>query len=283
MIVFLRRKNLGRTSCRGIKRAMKAPGMIIRNDLYEDRVPENAKMIVRWGCTGKFNLSNVLNKAESISLVNNKYEFRKTLNEAQLSPKTWFDPEDADIIYPCIVRPEKHAQGRRLWLCNNKEELDQVVEKHKQTKLGYQRLYISEYISKIKEFRVFVGSGRVIWVAEKTPGNPKEIAWNVAKGGKFENVRWMEWDKEVIRTALEAFNLTGLDFGGVDVMLDENGNSYVLEINSAPSQTSEYRQNCVAKYLDYIVLFGKEPIPVTTHVGKYLPYIHPCLTKKAIL
>ena len=74
---------------------------------------------------------------------------------------------------------------------------------------------------------------------------------------------------------------TVLDFGAVDVMVDADGRPYVLEINSAPSQTSPYRQECMAKAFDYIVRNGKEPIPVIAERGGYKRFIHPALTPDA--
>jgi predicted ATP-grasp superfamily ATP-dependent carboligase len=73
-----------------------------------------------------------------------------------------------------------------------------------------------------------------------------------------------------------------LDFGGVDIIVDKYGIPYVLEINSAPSQTSPYRQQCVAKVFDYIVENGKETISLGSS-GKYLRYIHPAIEPKAIV
>jgi glutathione synthase/RimK-type ligase-like ATP-grasp enzyme len=127
---------------------------------------------------------------------------------------------------------------------------------------------------------VFVGSGRAVWVAQKTPGNPEDVAWNVAQGGRFDNVRFNDWPLKVVKTAIEAFNYTDLDFGGVDVIVDNN-NAYVLEINSAPSQTSPYRQECVAKYFDYVVKNGKNRIELIKEKGGYLKFIHPAIDNKA--
>ena len=80
---------------------------------------------------------------------------------------------------------------------------------------------------------------------------------------------------------IEAFKLSGLDFGGVDVMVDGEGNVSILEINSAPSLTSPYRQSCMAKAFDYIVEHGKEEIPLIEGRGGYLKFIHPAITSKA--
>lgn len=96
-----------------------------------------------------------------------------------------------------------------------------------------------------------VMAGRVAWVAEKTPGNPEDHAWNVGRGGRFDNVRWGEWNVDVVNEALKAASLTGLFYCGVDVMLGVGGVPYVVEVNSAPSQTSPYRISCTAKVLRF--------------------------------
>ena len=60
-------------------------------------------------------------------------------------------------------------------------------------------------------------------------------------------------------------------------------NVYVLEINSAPSQTSPYRQECTAKAFDYVIEYGKKRIPLIEEKGGYLKFIHPAICDKALL
>jgi D-alanine-D-alanine ligase-like ATP-grasp enzyme len=82
---------------------------------------------------------------------------------------------------------------------------------------------------------------------------------------------------------VEAFELSDLDFGGVDVMTDADGNAYVIEINSAPSLTSEYRQQCMAKCFDYIAEHGKARIPRVEQRGDWKKFIHPSLSERALV
>jgi hypothetical protein len=239
----------------------------------------------------------VVNTAEAIHQVADKAAFRKLTADAGLAPKTWLSYEKwfndycwyvydlgwgADDKFDdqkkFVVRRATHHQGRFLDVCTTYNEMIDVCNKYDDS-----NYYISEYIPKVAEYRVFIVSGRVVWVAQKTPGNPDDVAWNVARGGRFDNVRWDDWPLKAVRVAREAFLLSSLDFGGVDVMVDATGNAYVLEINSAPSQTSPYRQECTAKAFDYIVRHGKERIDVTKERGGYRKFIHPCLTNEAIM
>jgi len=224
----------------------------------------------------------VINSARAIHLVADKREFRRILNDHELCPRTWFSidkmNEARHVNFPVIVRTRTHHQGRGLWTCDGVAVAQHVLFNNRLAEGEY---YINEFIDKKHEYRVFVVQGRVVCVAKKTPGNPDDVAWNVAKGGRFDNVRWDDWDLRAVKIAIQAFNLSGLDFGGVDVMVEGEGDPYVLEINSAPSLTSPYRQECMAKAFDYIVANGKDRIPLIEERGGYTKFIHPAVCDRA--
>ena len=175
-----------------------------------------------------------------------------------------------------VMRMESHSQGRFMVVGSVGEILSSAAEQ-----LDYMHGYVSELINKVAEYRVFVCQNRAVWVARKTPGNPEDVAWNVARGGRFDNVRWGDWPPQVIKAALAAARVSGTDFSGVDVMVDAEGNPYVLEVNSAPSQTSEYRQACVAKAFTYIVRNGKAHFPDPDNFESWKSVIHPALWPRA--
>lgn len=276
---FLRRKKLGKTSTEAISSFMTNKAPVFRNDAA---LPVDDAIVIRWGCTSTVPQKNVLNKASAIHLSSNKAEFRMLCQDNKVScPASTIDKKKAyewvDASISVIVRPSHHAQGKNLYVCNSRSDIDIAFGK-----CG-DGTYAGLFINKVAEYRVFVAQGRAVWVASKTPGDPSAVAWNVAQGGKFENVRWSDWPLQVVDVAVKAHNLSGLDFSGIDIMVDTNGNPFVLEANSAPSQTSEYRQKCVAKVFDYILINGsKASIPLGSS-GKYLKYIHPALDSKAII
>ena len=264
-MLFLRRRRLGLTSCREIVARMETPAAFIRNDKLRLSHFDFEEYLVRWGCTSSLPDAvnsphasfrpTILNKARAIHQVNNKLGFRMLLNEHELCPKTWEAvvcmPEDYfNVSRQVIMRPTHHAQGRNYYYANGWRSAHYYAAELAST--GY---YISEVIDKVAEYRVCVVQGRAAWVAVKEPRegytpSPEE-PWNVATGHfVFNNVNWDNWPLKVVRKAIEAFNLSELDFGGVDVMVDANNNVYVIEINSAPSITSDYRQQCMAKAFD---------------------------------
>jgi glutathione synthase/RimK-type ligase-like ATP-grasp enzyme len=279
MPYLLRRPKLGKTSCNAISGFSQTKFDVYRHD--QARLPSSTtELCIRWGCTANTPSKNVLNSAKAIHTVSNKTEFRRVLQAASLCPPTWFSREEfirsaGNSVWPVIVRPEFHHQGRQLYACNTIAELDAALRR-----CG-EHPYISKFIPKVAEYRVFCVSGRVVCVASKTPSDPDAVAWNVAKGGRFDNVRWDNWPLKAVRVSLEAYELSGLDFGGVDVMVDSDGNCFILEINAAPSLTSEYRQQCFARAFDYIVQHGKDKIPLVKERGGYTKFIHPAVAEKA--
>lgn len=282
-VVMLRRRKLGRTSCREITNFSRNIDVVVRND---QPFPNDLSMVIRWGTTSNVPCNNVVNTAEAIHRVGDKAGFRQILMDHHVNGGTllcpWtfgqqqMDGEDAPN-WPVVVRPRVHAQGKHVYLCNNFEELGRAIARCGE---GW---YASSYINKVAEYRVTFVQGRVAWVARKTPGNPQDVAWNVARGGRFDNVNWGDWPLKAVKYSREAFMLSGLDFGAVDVMVDADGEAYVLEINSAPSQTSPYRQECMAKCFDWLIEHGKAVINVTPERGGWRKFIHPALSEEAII
>jgi len=282
MNIILRRRKLGRTSVREIARLSTTGivGVLNERDPFPNNPPD---FVFRWGCTATlpYREPAVINTAEAIHKVANKASFRKELSNAGLAVDCWLDVAEwvrAGSPLPVIIRPTNHHQGRNLHLARTREDVLRTCSRDRMPN-GY---YISRVFDKTKEYRVFVVQGRAVCVARKTPGNPGDIAWNVAQGGRFDNVRWDDWDLGAVRRSIEAFNLSGLHFGGVDIMADDNRNYCVLEINSAPSLTSPYRQECFAKAFDYIVTRNSDlRIPLSPEIGGYTKFIHPAISNNA--
>lgn len=276
--IILRRRKLGRTSCREIAACMQQAIEVIRND--KDIPP--AAHVFRWGTTSnvpKCEGQIIYNSAESIHWCADKKAGRLAMQAAGIPVPHTFDAarwlgEDALAGYGVcdnfVLRRAKHAQGKDLWHGDAPHIARMIRDKN-----VYDG-YVSRLIDKVAEYRVFVCQGRVVWVAQKKPGNPDQVAWNVAQGGEFSNVRWGEWHMPSCRAAILAALLSKTDFCGVDVMVDADGNPYVLEVNSAPSQTSPYRQSCVAKAFDYMIEKGKEVIPCE-QFKKWRDVAHPAI------
>lgn len=281
--IILRRRKLGRTSCREIAAASTTGIKVVRNWRALDRPRHPVNYVFRWGCTSSLSELQLpaavltVNTAESISWCANKKQGRLDVQAAGVPvPETWTTEEFATSLCgdngDYVLRRSQHAQGRDLW-AGSFDDTCRSIDQHEVAG------YVSRFIDKVAEYRVFVCQNRAVWVAKKTPGNPDQVAWNVAQGGRFDNVRWGEWSMDVVDAALQAARVSGTDFCGVDVMVDEDGMPYVLEVNSAPSQTSPYRQQCVAKAFDYIVRNGKQHFP-DVEAESWRDVIHPALREE---
>ena len=276
--ILLRRRRLGKGSTGGISRASTTGLSVVRN--WTDPFPADTRLVFRWGCTSDlpevYRSCTVVNSAKSIHWCSDKRQGRLDMQAAGVPvPETWatedwqrITPDDQEAMF--VARPARHAQGRNL-RCGTYEGLHNAGT--------FAGGYVSRLVSKVAEYRVMVVCNRVVWVAQKTPGNPDQVAWNVAQGGRFDNVRWDSWPMAVVKAALKAAKVSGCDFCGVDVMVDAEGNPFVLEVNSAPSQTSPYRQVCVAKAFDHIVQNGKDHFDDVQDGPRrtYKSYIHPAL------
>ena len=281
--LILRRKKLGLGSCKGIKEASTTGLGYIRNDLMIDADFEGVDYVFRWGCTSTVPVKHVVNTAEAIHTVNDKSGFRmKLLSDADsiiYTPNTTTCLAEAKKLLefgPVFIRPRKHSQGKKYALTSKESFIEEAFNK-----IG-DGSYATTYLDKKSEFRVFVCQGRVVWVANKIPENPEDVVWNVAQGGVFENVSWGNWNLEVTRAAVEAVRVAGLDFGGVDLVVDTKGSVWIIEINSAPSQTSPYRQSCTAKAFDYICENGKETMKLNNNYSpdNWRHFIHPAIWTK---
>lgn len=104
--------------------------------------------------------------------------------------------------------------------------------------------YFQQKIRKVREFRVHVltwADSQVPIIQEKTPGNPEDLCWNRHNNGKFEtkfskllginkleDVDLQEKLSEIGRRCARALRY---DFGGVDVLMNEGGELFVVEMN----------------------------------------------------
>jgi hypothetical protein len=283
MNVFLRREGLGLDSIRNIMSKMANPTnvKIFRVDLRNPKPV--CDYAFSWGVHDLrgYSFDKLVNTPEAIIEISNKGGFRKKLADAGFAmPTTKNRSEALDLISSgkkLVVRPYSHFGGSNTYLASCANSLDSAI---RNCGTGW---YASEFIPKVKEFRAFVAQGRVAYIVEKIVPDTSAIAWNVHQGGRFENVRYDEWNLRVAKIAVEAFNLTSLDFGAVDIIVDSENKPYVLEINSAPAMTSEYWTTCVAKVFDYIIANGKDRIPLITDRGNWRKFIHPAIQSEALI
>lgn len=246
-----------------------------------DLLPEDGGLCFRWGCTATIpGGTKVINTADAIHGVFDKRGFRAKMAAVDLSPKCWTDFGEFLDNWGCthpfedaIVRPANHTRSENLHYCRSFREVYDAIKQCKD-------YYISEYIKKDSEYRVFFCQGRILGVIRKIPVDPDAVSWGCVEQGDFKYVDWSEWPLEATQMALDAAKLSGLQFGAVDLICDFT-RPYVLEINTAPGLGAlGYWVKQFTKAFDYIVENGKDDIPVSGSTWRHL--VHPALSTGAI-
>lgn len=242
----------------------------------EEATPKGTEYVFRWGYTGNIaNGPKIVNKTAAILETCDKAKFRKKLADAGLAPKTALDIKGFrnEQFFPVIIRPAEHQRSEHLYVANDAWDIMDILPK-----VG-REFYISQKIEKVKEFRVMVVSGRIVWMIEKLPKDKNAVSWGCVQDGDFEYVGWDEWPKNVVEVALKSFELSELDFGAIDIIVDKGGKAYTLEINTAPYLT-EYYAKTIGKSFKWIVEKGRDRFPIREYKG-WRDAIHPGVSKEA--
>lgn len=188
--------------------------------------------LVRWGSAkiiGK--PKKVINAAANIQKAADKLEALKVLKAAGISVPVVFEKttEVKTEDFPVLGRKAHHVAGNDIILCLQKFDLPLAV------KAGSK--YFTKYIPKAYEYRVHVWGDAVIKTSQKvlTDENLLKDAhiWNFDEGFTFKQPQ-VKLPNQAKYMAMEAVDTLGLTFGAVDVLIDENGKAYVLEVNTAP-------------------------------------------------
>lgn len=208
-------------------------------------------VMIRWGSQEEINIPKgcvVYNNSKALRNVSNKSESRKImaaagvnvpLNVTNQTPK-------GDIVYPVIARPHHHSKGKNFVTLKTYQEFINHYNPNS--------WYYSNFVDKVKEFRVHAFMGKCLNLLEKPNPGPGHIAWNRAQNHEaFTNVKWDDYNMNVVLEAFKACKALGADFSGVDVLLDANGKAWVLECNSSPTlNSSEYSCLRYAKAFDWL-------------------------------
>lgn len=211
----------------------------------QDSLPET-DILIRWGCRGAANADFVINKATAIAKAFDKGRTRKLLADNGLSMETYTDlvewlrkATDGDFI----IRPHHHTRSQNMAVASTSQAREAIkfIDSFSGFSEGY---YISKFIQKKKEYRVFVANNRILWVIDKHPKSSDSVSWGCVEQGEFEYVGWSEWPLNVCRLALNAMKHTGLDFGAWDIIVGQENDIHALEVNTAPYLSPYYAKTC---------------------------------------
>lgn len=204
-------------------------------------VPGPGKFIINWGAQNmpaELGRSSIINPPNLLRTASNKLNFFNLCQAAGgiSIPDFTTDRRVAvgwqqDGATVCARALLNGHSGRGLTIHKPDEQLPQSP------------LYV-KYVPKKEEYRVHIIGTNVVDVQRKIkrPDFQGEPNWQIRNhDGGFIFVRnGINPHPSVQIQALAAFSQTGLDFGAVDVIFNEQrAQSYVLEVNTAPGLTGQ--------------------------------------------
>lgn len=133
-----------------------------------------------------------------------------------------FDELGKDVV----VKPLFGSEGKGMVRVNEK---DAAYRLFRALEMGRYIYYVQRYIPHYhKDFRVFVIGGRVAAAMTRTG---KDWKCNMANGAGAEAV---EADDMLRDISIRAAEVIKADYAGVDILPGEDGNLYLIEVNSIP-------------------------------------------------
>jgi glutathione synthase/RimK-type ligase-like ATP-grasp enzyme len=236
---------------------------VIRRDQDKSKyVGRPDKRVINWGATALppnvLSSGEILNHPERVSRVSNKLNFFSDMasdntgrdfippfTTNRREAKSWFSSEKrpASMVFARTKLNGHSGEGIVKLL---PEDFDEQAGK-----LPDSTLYV-KYIPKRHEFRVHVFRGNAFLIQQKMRRNDHPLDDTDFKIRSYNNgfifarndIRVPDC---VVAAAYAAFNISGLDFGAVDVIFNSrHDEAYVLEINTAPglqgSTVEDYKE-----------------------------------------
>jgi RimK family alpha-L-glutamate ligase len=176
----------------------------------------------------------VVNPAGAIEKTVDKYYTSSLLQDADLpAPRTIaterFDEALAafeELGGDVVVKPLFGSEGKGMLRVNDADLAHRIF---RALELGRYVYYLQQYIPHQDwDIRAFVLGDRVLAAMARRAGGWKT---NVAQGARGEA---LQLDMALEALALKAARVVGADYAGVDILCDERGQPYVLEVNGIP-------------------------------------------------
>lgn len=199
---------------------------------WDGDLDPTGSFMIRWGSRRNPHIDEecavVLNNADAIERASDKLLSLEVMTEAGIqTPAFSTDPDDlVDICgYPILGRSRHHARGSDIKLCLQRADYRN------------RKSFYTAYVPTKREFRVHVVRDQVVRIQGKYLDFPNQkLPWirNYLTGYRFRSPR-LRLRPERLQAAIGAVSAIGLDFGAVDLIIGDDNETYILEVNTAPS------------------------------------------------
>jgi glutathione synthase/RimK-type ligase-like ATP-grasp enzyme len=163
-----------------------------------------------------------------------------------------YDSIAADVAerfgFPVIIKMNAGQKGNNIFLCKDQAEARVAFAKifdHSSPSHDYVAL-AQEYIAPKKEYRVIVFKGEIVLTYEKDISDAKFVG-NLSPL-HYENAKAILIPDQELLARLQScidplFPKLDLEFGGVDIIENDAGEHYVIELNTHPGFSYFVRHN----------------------------------------
>lgn len=234
----------GSKSARTLSRALRGRVLYLEGSRYRYRRRDT---IINWGSSVQDNYFPMINDPYNVRIAANKLDAFVRMSNSNVSiPPFWTNQEDIpDEAFPVVCRTTVTGHsGAGIVIASNRDELVAAP------------LY-TKYIKKRDEYRIHVGSGKVISIQRKAfrhgqPALDTRIR-NHANGFVF--VRdLVDPPEQVLGQAVLSVLSMGLDFGAVDIGWNQHHNlACVFEVNTAPGLEGQTINDYATYFKEFIL------------------------------
>lgn len=228
-------------SAKELAAALSIPRLKLRNSKFR---PRSTDIIVNWGAVSPLPNVTYTNDISAVRTAACKLRTLKQLQESNVSiPNFYTSLEDVEPTTTLVARQT---------LTGHSGEGIHVAKKDEQVSAP---LY-TELIPKVREYRAIVCAGEVVDFKQKLKKRDWEqerdqYIWNCDNGYVYAR-NDIHIPEQSYQLATDATNALGLTYGAVDIIEDDNGNLYVLEINTAFGLEGSTIEKFSAKLKQYI-------------------------------
>ena len=149
---------------------------------------------------------------------------------------------------PLIIKRNRGAAGRNVFLCKNRAEIASYINKiFDINSKDYDYVALAqEYVKIAREYRAIFFNQKLLLLYEKDKshatytGNLSPLHWEGAKAQQITNTNIIS---EIENFVQPIFQELPVNYAGFDIAIDKNKNYWLIEINSAPNYDIFTRDN----------------------------------------
>jgi RimK family alpha-L-glutamate ligase len=132
--------------------------------------------------------------------------------------------------YPFIAKDIIGSSGIDVFKISDDSDLNKLLGKYK-SNFKIKTLLFQRFLPKAEDLRVIVLNGKIVGAMKRTAISGNFLS-NYSQGGIIEPYK-IESDLDAVKITLDTSKLFKLDYGGIDLMKNDEGKWIVLEVNRA--------------------------------------------------